>query len=137
MNAGRVIQRVWAREMIDGRILSAGRYIQLQYDQADPYAVILAEHGPGSGQLPVARDVLEAGLRLGAAGEPWALRVNLRCPAREPVLALEASDAGVHLALSPRAVAAFLARTSALVPYGRESHWANVDSELAEVLGAA
>jgi len=139
MSAATVVKRVWAREVADGRALACGHYMELRYTTADPYAVTLAELGPGGGELAFARDLLKAALRDGVAGE-GAVRVWLRCQGIEDIVLLLAAalpSCTVEFGLSTRAVAWLLAEAFRLVPAGAESEFTDVDGELAEVLGAA
>jgi hypothetical protein len=105
---------------------------ELEYDTRDPYAVAVVLHaGASSVRWLFGRDLLADGLlarcgdgdvRIGPAGDPALVVVELTSPEGAAVLEAPATD-----------LAAFLDRTYDIVPAGSESDWFDFDTELAKL----
>jgi len=114
---------------------------ELHYTSADPYAIAMTLN-PGTAQpVPwllsrdLLRDALTAPQGLGDV-QAWPAGGTGQQPA---VLHIELSTPSGHARLQApaRAIAAFLQRTYALVPAGRETESADFGTELADLLSQA
>lgn len=106
--------------------------VRFRYDLADPYAVSAVFH-VGDGQTVewnFARDLLADGTRA-AAGE-GDVRIEPAGPMLRMVLSSPSGQATLEGPLS--AVNAFVARSNAVVPPGREAEMVDLDGELALLL---
>ena len=126
---------VWA----DGR-LAYGGYMELLYNPGRPYEVQLAEPGQDQSEVMFARDLLWSAL----AGEPdgeGVIRARLAIlpPVQDAlvVLTVREPDGPKEVALTGRAVAAFLRDTTDLVPRGHESRFLDLDAGLETILPGA
>jgi Streptomyces sporulation and cell division protein, SsgA len=116
-----------------GRVLRMSRVMYLEYDPARPFAVRLAD--PGGSELVFARDLLDAALSDGRAGE-GDVRLHLTFQARSHFLLLWRPGA-CPFGLKTESVATFLERTYAQVPVGRERGDPDLELEVQMLLGWA
>jgi Streptomyces sporulation and cell division protein, SsgA len=119
--------------MVDnlGRVLRMARFMSLRYDPSPSasYEVRLAD--PAGSELLFARELLQAVLRDGRAGD-GAVQLHLEFQQKLMWLIL-ARPGGCSFAFKPDSVAAFLARTYEAVPVGEEQ--LDLDHDLGVLFG--
>jgi hypothetical protein len=118
----------------DGVVLPMARHMAFLYDSAQPYEVRLYDP-VSAGDLPFARDLLDAALCDGRAGD-GDVQLHLAFQHSTSWLFLERAGAS-PLAFNPKTAAAFLDETYAIVAAGAEGGHLHVPDDPGELLGRA
>jgi hypothetical protein len=140
VTSSHVERRIKARYVEDGRVLLIYEYVDLCWDERDPFAV-------SCGRLTFGRDLFDDVLRSGGSAGEGVIKLCLQVPpgCYTPFLLLtgpwddEVTGEGgeATYALNPKPVAEFTSETYRRVPRDSESEFVDFTSELAGVLPGA
>jgi len=121
--------RIQVRVVDDlGRVLRAARTMHLVYDPSPSMGYEVRLDDPAGSELVFARELLQAALRDGRAGD-GAVQFHLAFQQESTWLILTRPE-GSSFAFKPASVAAFLARTYEAVPAGAEELDLDLDLDL-------